>query len=86
MVVGLFSPNATTRELALKAIGAGLALIFLWWLPPSAGHKVSAAAGSGVGSTGSSSDDKDDGSQDDNTAAPALSQSLNSADAVLRVA
>lgn len=107
MVVGLFSPNATTRELALKAIGAGLALIFLWWLPPSAGHKVSAAAGSGVGSTGSSSDDKDgtidtekgttddgakdddakdDGSQDENAAAPALSQSLNSADAILRVA
>ncbi|WP_148562341.1 hypothetical protein [Lawsonella clevelandensis] len=97
MVVGLFSPNASTRELALKAIRAGLALIFLWWLPPSVGDKVSTAAGSGVGSTGSASDNKggtintekgakDDGSQNENTAAPALSPSLNSAGAVLRVA
>lgn len=44
MLIGLLSPNASTRELALKAIGAGLAVIFLWWLPPSAFDKAASAA------------------------------------------
>lgn len=58
MVIGLFYADATTRELALQALAAGLALIFLWWLPPSAGDGI-AGAGSGVGRTSEDSGEND---------------------------
>lgn len=48
ILLGFTSEDPKTREAAGEALAAGLALVYLWWLPPSA---TGGGPGSGVGKT-----------------------------------